>query len=309
MSDIYSSVRKLPFAVLAPVLGIDLTRFKRRREEWQGYCPIHLSSGNNCFAYNDGGKYHCFACNAKGSGSIDFAMAIKKIGFKEACELLGQIQPPKDEKPVLVSPGASSEVLQPFKGSYDKYQVPCPWLEARIPDKAIRERYGVFCYENKARKSAYSGRVMIPIKSPEGVLYGYLGRAFEQQQTDSVPKYLFPKGLEKSKFLFGAHELDTFGQLPLRLIYLVESPLCVLKFASLSIPAVSPFGWSVSEEQATILRQLTRGCVYLPDRNKTNDCVSVLDILARVLWIKAPSLPEGIDDPENLSKEQILALH
>src|SRR5438552_2720489 len=98
MPDIYASIRSLPFAVLAPVLGIDLNRFKRRRDEWQGYCPVHESkTNNNCFAYSDSGKFHCFSCNTKGSGAIDLAKAVKNIAFKEAVELLGQIHPPKEE--------------------------------------------------------------------------------------------------------------------------------------------------------------------------------------------------------------------
>lgn len=37
VSDAYSSVRGLPFPQLAGLLGIDLQRFKRRKEDWQGY--------------------------------------------------------------------------------------------------------------------------------------------------------------------------------------------------------------------------------------------------------------------------------
>ena len=63
------------------------------------------------------------------------------------------------------------------KDTWRKFAVPCPWLEARIPDAAIRERYGVFCYNNPARRSAYSGRVMLPVKDINGQLFGYLWKA------------------------------------------------------------------------------------------------------------------------------------
>jgi hypothetical protein len=48
--------------------------------------------------------------------------------------------------------------------------------QRRVPDEAIRERHGVFCYHNPARKSAYSGRGITPMKGIEGMPYGYLGR-------------------------------------------------------------------------------------------------------------------------------------
>jgi hypothetical protein len=74
VSDKYESVRSLPFPALASALGIDLARFKRRKEDWQGYCPVHQSkTNNNCFAYHDAGKFHCFSCNAKGAGAVDLA--------------------------------------------------------------------------------------------------------------------------------------------------------------------------------------------------------------------------------------------
>lgn len=312
MPDLYAPLRRLSFSVLGPALGIELARFKHRKNEWQGYCPVHDSEGNNCFSYNETGKYHCFSCEAKGSGAIDLVMAIKGIGFKEAVSLLQPLftvkptnEPSTEKSPVIGDSGVSGE-LKPFTGKYEKFAVPCPWLEARIPDKEVRERYGVFCYNNPARKSAFSGRVMIPIRDIGGTLYGYLGRSIAENSSDT--KYLFPTALPKSRFLFGAHELNTFGQLPLRVVYLVESPFCVMKFASLGLPALSPFGWSISAEQLLLLKHLTRGVVYLPDRNKYQESTSHIGEVAQSLWVRFPPLPAGIDDPEQMTKEQVLAL-
>jgi DNA primase len=188
----------------------------------------------------------------------------------------------------------------------------------------VRQRYGVFCYNNKSRKSAYSGRVMLPVKDLEGQLYGYLGRAVGQTDCRTseadVPKYLFPPKLPKSRFLFGLFELvhppeqeDKLGypfHLPLKRVYLVESPFCVLKFAMWGLPAVSPFGWSISDQQLDILCSIARGLIYLPDKNKYHESGSVVSTLARRLWVRCPELPDGCDDPEHLpNREAVLALH
>jgi DNA primase len=316
--DIYSPIRTLSFAALAAALGFDLNKFKIRKNghEYYGPCPVHNPTNNaTSFSYLSDGKFHCFSCNAKGSGAIDLTKLVKGIGFKEAVSLLEPLvgkQPAehlaKEKSPVVGDSGASE--LKPFTGKYDKYAVPCEWLEKRVPDKVIRDRYGVFQYNNPARKSAYSGRVMLPVKDVNNVLYGYLGRNIDSDNssTNPTPKYLFPPNLPKSKFLFGCHELGNFGQLPLRVVYLVESPFCVMRLAALGFPAVSPFGWSVSEPQLEALQNLAKGIVYLPDRNKYPDCDSVVKALAGKLWVKAPPLPAGIDDPEYLTKDQILAL-
>jgi DNA primase len=42
----------------------------------------------------------------------------------------------------------------------------------------------------------------------------------------------------------------------------------VLKFHQLGLPAVSPFGWSLSEQQIAILAELAKGVICLPDRQK-----------------------------------------
>jgi DNA primase len=358
--DKYAALRTLPFDVVASVLGVSLEHFKRdnRKKEWVGPCPIHQSKTNKgCFRYNDDGRYNCFSQGCKGRGSLDLTMAVKQIAFQAAADLLGaapKSDPPKQKEPRDEALVSGDGELKPYSGSYEKYKVPCPWLEERIPDQAVREKYGVFCYNNPARKSAYSGRVMIPVKDVHGVLYGYLGRHTGDTQDHTSPKYLFPSGLPKSRFLFGAAELKQaaleryleaerqqarmnpvdWGEKPLaedyqlpsedvqqlkeeflqsegwktKLVYLVESPFAVMKFASMGIPAVSPFGWSVSPEQCELLCSITKGLIWLPDANKRHEAGNQVHTLASHLWLRFPPLPDDCQDPEQMSREQILAL-
>ena len=311
--DKYASVRELNFPSLAASLGIAISSFKRSAEEFVGPCPIHGSKTNKgCFRYHDSGKFHCFSCGAKGRGGIDLTMQLLKIGFKAAVERLGDIQalPAKENSPLSESE-ASGEVLQPLtKDTWRKFAVPCPWLEARVPSADIRELYGVFCYDNPSRRSAWSGRVMLPIRDVEGHLFGYLGRLVPTCDSKEQPKYLLPKGLAKSRFLFGADVVKAgkFGHVPSRVCYLVESPFCVMKFASMGFPALSAFGWSLSLEQIQLLQSLARGIVYLPDRDKYQEAHSVTARLCQSSWCRFPPLPAGMDDPEEMTKEQILAL-
>jgi DNA primase len=324
--DNYSVIRALSFPAVAIALGLDVSKFQRKGKDYVGACPIHGSKNNvGCFRYEvDGGRWHCFSCNAKGRGGIDLAIKVRSIGFKQAVELLisfVEANPqPIQKEPPKVTVNVVAELV-PFKGQYHKYQVPCPWLEERIPDQAIREKYGVFCYNNPAKKSAYSGRVMIPIKDVDGILYGYLGRLVEPDKasrgsstTELPPKYLFPAGFPKQKFLFGAYELHQSlsalgtGRSVYQRVYLVESPFAVMRFASMGFPAVSPFGWSVSDAQCELLGSLSKSVVYLPDRNKRQECDQTIRLLAQTCLCRFPKIPEGIDDPEYLSREQISAL-
>jgi DNA primase len=139
----------------------------------------------------------------------------------------------------------------------------------------------------------------------DGEAVGYLSRNIGEV-TQERPKYVLPRGLQKGLELFGAWQVKE--KAPLRVLYVVESPFAVMKFSQLGFAAVSPFGWSVSPEQAAILQQLSRGCIFLPDRDKRAESQNVAGLLSRYAWTKMPELPEGVDDPEKLSADQIRAL-
>jgi hypothetical protein len=52
---------------------------------------------------------------------------------------------------------ANLALLTPLAAKYHKSGVASPWLEARVPDAGIRERYGVFCYDNPRGGSRGTG--------------------------------------------------------------------------------------------------------------------------------------------------------
>ena len=317
MND-YDRLRSVSLLSVFQALGCDTSSFKRRagKAEWYGKCPYHQAKANQTsFSFDETGRLHCFSCEVKGRGAIDAVKLYLKVEFKEAVSWLErefaghtpQSSPAKKE-PHVEAPIDSGDVeLKPFIGKYGKYAVENEWLAARVPDKTIRDRYGVIFYQNDKRKSNVNRHVLIPIKDIEGVQYGWLARNIGET-TAEQPKYRWPAGLPKGKFLFGAHELKNAHALPLKVVYVVESPWSVMRFASLGFHAVSPFGWSVSAEQANMLRTVSRGVVYLPDRNKYEEASGTCHTLAQVLWLRMPTLPENIQDPESLTREQLLSL-
>ena len=312
MSDQYEQVRSLPFPALAAALGLDISDYKQRKhgQEFYGPCPIHNPKQNSTsFSYAADGRFNCFSCNAKGRGAIDLVKLVRGVGFQAAVELLGAVPivEPSNAKSPTTGQNESVGELKPFTGKYEKFAKPCAWLTARCPDAAVRERYGVFFYENNARKSNVNGHVLIPIRDIDGVNYGYLARNIGEVTQDR-PKYRLPANLPKNRFLFGASQIKASQSLPLKVVYVVESWLSVLHFALLGLPALSPFGWSLSDEQLSLLHTLSKGIVYLCDRNKSDSCAETLLRISRHLWVKAPSLPDGIDDPEQLDLPAILAL-
>lgn len=297
----YERERALSFLVICSLLGIDPGQYKRSKNEWVGKCPFHQPKNNTTsFWYHDDGRFHCFACEAKGRGAIDFVKRYRNCSFTEAVGLLSpetvkaRPETPQSEHPTEIQENS------PFRGSYEKFYIPCDWLDQRIPNKEILYRFGVGCYSNPARKSLYTSKIMLPILRLDGQKVGYLARNIAPKEGE--PKYIFPKGFLKHLELYGVYEL---GQKH-KVIYLVESPFCVLKFATYGLPAVSPLGWSVAPEQIAILKDVSKGVIYLPDTNKYEQSRQVASQLSSHLWTYSPPIPT--DDPEQLTLEQIHSL-
>lgn len=320
MPDTYDHVRKFPLNVVLAALGFETFKYRKSGTEGYGACPIHGSKKNTtCFSFNDDGKWNCFSCGKHGKGSIDLTMAVKACGFQQAVEWLKALHPapetalknvqvPQPDQEIPSAAKTSLTENPPFKATYDKYKVESHWLKERGFTQETLDKFEVFQYHNPARKSAYSGSVMLKIRRwSDGECVGYLSRNVGEI-TPERPKYVFPKGLQKSLEVFGAVQIKNAHEGALRLAYLLESPFAVMKFSQLGFPAVSTFGWSASPEQVAILAKTAKGLVYLPDRNKVEDATRIAGILSRQVWVKMPQMPSGVSDPEQLSVEQIRAL-
>lgn len=289
--------------------------FRLAKEEWVGSCPICQNKNNKgCFRYHTDGRFSCFRCKAHGRGTIDLVKGVKGCGFQEAVNWLQSLQSTSQAatpiiRQILTLKAADNPERTenpPFKGQYQKYAVACPWLEARGLTEATLKRFGVFCYNNPARRSAYTDKVMIPIhRFKDGELVAYLARdPRPAEERGEDPKYIFPKGFAKHLELFGAVQLKE--QAPIRILYVVESAFSAMHFYQLGLPCVALLGWSVSPQQLDIIAQLAKGVCYLPDSDKRKEAQAYAGLLATKLWVKFPEMP--VADPEHLDANQIRAL-
>jgi DNA primase len=314
MPDQYQELRQIPLLQVLAGLGVDTSAFKSRKggQEHGGPCPVCRPKKNRGnFSVHQDGRFRCFSCEAKGRGGIDLAMLVRNIGFQEAVDWLKTIELVSQARRSVIrlvqTPAAGMPTENaPFKGSYEKFFRPHEWLTARGLSAETLARYEVGFYQNDSRRSPYNGSVMLKIRRwSDGECVGYLSRNIGEVTPDK-PKYRFPAVLQKNLELFGAWQLKQDGNLPLRILFLVESPLCVMRFHQLGFPAVSPFGWSVSEAQAEIIDQLAKGVVFCPDRDKHKEALQSAGLLSQFVWVRTPELPAN--DPEHLSLDQIKAL-
>jgi hypothetical protein len=138
--------------------------------EWAGPCPVHRPKKNNtAFSYAKDGRWNCFACGEKGRGAIDLLMKAKNMRFQDAVAALETVAlssakpKPQPSDTADEEQSVSTSENPPFKSSYSKFQAESVWLANRALSTATLERYGVFQYENPARRSPFSGSVMLKI--------------------------------------------------------------------------------------------------------------------------------------------------
>jgi hypothetical protein len=172
-------------------------------------------------------------------------MKIRSVGFQQAVSILepyaaGNV-PRVNKDPeirIMLVPPKENEA-KTF--TYEKHYQPSEWLQKRNLGPDALQRFAVGLHDDPARKSAYKGKIMIRIQRfSDGATVGYLARdPRPPEERGDSPKYVFPEGVHKSLELFGAWQLKQDGKLPLRILYLVESPFTVLKFWQMGLPAVS----------------------------------------------------------------------
>jgi len=168
------------------------------------------------------------------------------------------------------------------------------------------KHYGVGLYDNPARTSAYKGKILIRLQRfSDGGITGYLVRdPRPEEERNGKPKYILPTNYFKQLDVFGAYQLKE--QIPLRVLYVVESPFSVMHFHQLGSPTVAILGWTMSPRQIEIVSSMAKGIVFLPDSDKRIEASQYLRQLAANNWVKLPEMPKP--DPELLSAEEIRSL-
>ncbi len=103
-------------------------------------------------------------------------------------------------------------------------------------------------------------RILIPIRSMDGLHVGVMARAAREGQE---PKYKFPTGFERGKHLFGAYEAAMAlrgghsDREPFFDLYLVEGVFDALRLMGVGQQAVASFGSSITQTQVGIVESLS----------------------------------------------------
>lgn len=273
-------------------LGIQVSTVGSK--EISAHCPFHTDSHPSFSINAVSGLWICYQCSARGT----LSMLVQKVSGTDAdpVRLLQEVrrqsigtkrsEPEPEPEPVV------EEVVDPrlLLAQYESFKRPPRWaLEAKQIVRAEADQYGL----------KWDKGWIIPIWSPKKkrVLRGW-----QFKRLDYVSNY--PNAVKKSQTLFGLHELSG------RSAVLVESPLDVVRLASVDVPAVAAYGAFVSRAQIDRLVGRVDHIVLALDNDEEGQrqMSKIYLNLARHCRTEMVTFPAGAKDPGDLDDEQALGL-
>lgn len=229
----------------------------------------------------------------------------------------GEASPPPSAKANMPATGPNIEtdadVVNPPLTFELKLEPEHTFLSDRKIAKEIVQEFGL----GFAKRGSMAGRVCFPIHDEEGVLIAYAGRWASDREEEDKPRYLLPKGFERSRVLYNLNrviakreQLIEQGEVADDAIVIVEGYWSVLRLHAVSVPVVASFGASLSPKQVSLLVQAgfqKAILIFDGDEGGRKGSEQALPVLATRLFAKTVSLEDGVK-PDEMSEEIVAVL-
>ena len=248
-------------------------------------CPFHEDNVQSCAVNLVKGVWICFA--GCGQGSLyGFFMKHLRLGYEEVKQLITQDITHFDINmfdEFVEKPDEMVEVGFPFHSGY----VP-PWIFDRGFSKEILIKWGG-AIDN-------FGSLVLPIHTADGILVGWLSR-----RQNVTPKYLYSKGLQKSKVLFGQDLITE----PKDFVFVTEGSLDTMWLDQHGFASVALLGAHISRKQQELALQLpTKELVLCLDNDDAGrigleKAMTCLQPKVMVSYIKLPEEYKDVQDVRN----------
>ena len=141
---------------------------------------------------------------------------------------------------------------------------------------------------------------VIPVTDKDSRTVGWITR-----QEKRIPKYLYSKGLQKSKVLFGQSLLPD----NMSAVYVTEGPLDAMWLDQLGLPSVALLGMSMSQTQRDLLLTLpTKEIILCLDNDQAGKIGrdKALDLLYGKITLSYIKLPKEYKDVQDVRSYDII---
>lgn len=250
-------------------LGIEV--INTRGDEVLGHCPAHLErtgkEDNNPSWYinADSGVHNCFSCGYKGN-LYSLIAYVQDIDYDKAKDWADSSEGMTARFNRLINREKVKEVFEPVyitESMLSAFTSPPDYAsQSRGLSNSAIDTYGIK-WDEKHKNW------IIPVRSPlTDKLIGWQEKGYDHRYFNNKPA-----GMKKGEALFGFSEAVT------NWIVVVESPLDVVRLASLGYTGVATFGTSVSVTQFNLIRGFDK-IIFAMDNDAAGKASS-LDMLKR----------------------------
>ena len=259
------------------------------QDQFSILCPFHEDAVSSCSINTAKGVWICFA--GCGQGSLyGFFMKYLHLSYEEVQERIRQEEASFninvfDE--FLDQVEEMPELQFPFQTGYVPY-----WIFDRGFTKLTLKKWGG-AIDN-------FGSLVLPIRTLEGLLVGWLSR-----RQNATPKYLYSKGLKKSKLLFG-QELITE---PRDFICITEGSLDTMWLDQHGFPSVALLGATLSNRQQELTLKIpTEELVLCLDNDEAGmiGLHKAMSCLSKNFMVSYIKIPKELKDVQDIRDSEVL---
>lgn len=258
------------------------------KEEFSIRCPFHEDKVDSCSINVDKGVWICFA--GCGSGSLKgFLQKYLQYSHIQIDSLLHEQEANFDIN-MFDSFVVEEETLPEIDFPFQCDSVP-KWIVERGFNRYTLEKWG--CAIN-----TYND-LIIPVRDVNQRMVGWVSR-----RLNAIPKYMYSKGLKKSKLLFGACHLDKTP-----FICITEGSLDTMWLDQHGFSSVALLGSSMSKKQREMLYNIsTQEFVICLDNDSTGQKAmnKIFRELSTSFIVSYITLPNGIKDVQDIRNENQL---
>lgn len=263
--------------------------------------------------------YYCFTCHSKGALST-----LPRALGRQLSDTIDGVDPEALSREFLIAE-ATGAVITPE--SYEIFEAVAPLPEEVYGNLFLPVTGGPAL--NYATKRGLrldtlaalgimdwpeESRLMFPVRGFNGSLYGWSGRSY---LADVKAKVWHTPGLDKKCHLLGAEHAHRD-----RPMVLVEGNMGYARFHDIGVPdelgvdVCAIMGSVVSEEQADMLAEIGQRVILFLDGDKAGRLGTFGDekkegsvqMLGRAMPVATVDYPRGIQDPDDLSPEQVFSM-
>lgn len=261
---------------------------------------IHVSEGRSTF--------HCFTCKSKGSLSGLVRLYEKYTGEEKSYlltelatgEMLASPLPEWSSRLANTNRVELGESLDELVLEAYEPAVGHPYLAKRRIGAETVEELGLLVDPDNYGVE----RILFPVRSANGGLYGFSGRAVSPSGVPRVRDYF---GLPKRLLLLGAEHIDPFRTSP---IVVVEGLFDFARVFQAGYPVVAVMHSGLTDAQAKILKSFGRTVISFLDNDMAGAAgyTEINNKLGKSLTVlKAKYLKNWGKDPGSLTSKQIEA--